>query len=379
MLHVRHFTDLHLHPHRYGATLDGYGRNTRLAAGGRALQSALQDPIDRTDGNSVAPDLILFGGDLFEQHGLLPTCAVVELLNHVEAVPEDQIRVALNGNHDGSEQGHGVSAIALLSVLGFQGEFDPGHAGVEGARLVTIPYRSRQEDLDEDLQEAYQAVQDADPCPLIILGHNGLVGPDEKGIPGEAVYRVAELLEIFQRAPELGLLFLGGHWHWPQAWVGDPPQKSQGMVPGVWGNAGRFACVQTGSTVPLTWADRGSPRGYLNAIWSDDRGWGLQFVELEAPRFIDLDETPDAPVRSCDFVRGSRSKISKIEDAAAVEVVEQEEADQAKDRADLRLDDAVETTVGKYVAHQQVEPEPASRLSRLGLELLQAAAKPVRG
>jgi hypothetical protein len=150
------------------------------------------------------------------------------------------------------------------------------------------------------------------------------------------------------------------------------------MLPGVWGNAGRFACVQTGSTTPLTWADRGSPRGYLNAVW-EGTIWHLQFVELDAPRFIDLDETPDAPVRACDFVRGSRDKVSKLEDAAAIEVVEQEEAGPAKDRADLRLDDAIETTVGKYVAHQQVEPEPASRLSRLGLELLQAAAKPVRG
>lgn len=365
----RHFTDLHLHPHRYGATVDrATGRNSRLQAGVEVLREIL------TAQHALAPhrsDLLLFGGDLFEQRGLLPTSAVVALLAELEAADNTFPNGlpgtcrAVAGNHDMTDSGS-ESALHILETYGFMVADRLTVEHRHDCILVMAPYQSVSTD---EVTAALEAISDRDK-PVILLAHNGLSGPHCKEIPGEVSYQVGALR--LATGHLTGFLGLFGHWHWPAEW----PRGITGM-----GNPDRFACVQTGSPMQLTWADAGSARGYLDGKW-DGSMWQLRAVPIvTSPRFVDLDVDPYATVTALDFVRVTEGNPAAAgrnfaESPALAEIRQPEEIEEKKGRADLRLSATFDETIQAFVDHTlpDVDADVTKRLARLGRDLIAASA-----
>lgn len=367
-IHLRIFSDLHLHTFGYGAGPDPSPlRNRRLLAGCEVLRQIFTAQADERDA-------ILFGGDLFETRGLIPTAVLLQLQATLAAAQVQQSIIkpffAVAGNHDKVASSNGESALGLLRSM------IPGAIIAEAAPLVThlaeglllvlLPYQSTQDGLDAQLAAVQiprtQGVY-LDHRLFLVLGHNGMALPGGDAIPGEPTYLPAALTQKFGTR----IVGLFGHWHrhaasWPiQEQLVDLPLP---------------AWIQIGAPLQHHWSDAGQPRGWVDLdCYRRDGAWvaSAQFVESQAPRF----RHALADHQAGDFVRVQlpHDALPPADpgDCGKLEVLFDPPPAVIPATSQPRLDDSDAAILAKYLTGADLDDATRARRHALGLELLQFA------
>lgn len=234
------FSDLHLHTWAYGATVTEQGFNSRLWSQWQAVQQMIEEVEEH------GIEYAYFCGDMFHQHGTVPTQALVLASAMVDQLRKRKVKIrAIPGNHDQySRDGH-IHALSWLE----EGELY-GHWVDEGLTVTALPYTEDEERIKQFLGHA------ADAGGVVLL-HQGV-----SGVPLSSGYVLDERL-----TPEMipdNVRAFTGHYHFHRA-----------VTPNL---------TVVGNLTPLNWSDIDQSKGWV--IWDDETGEMEQHLQSAAPSFI---------------------------------------------------------------------------------------------
>jgi DNA repair exonuclease SbcCD nuclease subunit len=275
------FSDVHLHPWKYGATTLENGFNSRLWAQREALMRVYNDCV--VEGIEYA----YFCGDMFHTPGNVPTQALAVAQEFYEKMDNAGIKLRmLVGNHDMGNRNGNIHALAGRNAV------PPGGIKTwqDGSLLVHgLGYTNDEAVLRRFLD--YGAEYGG-----MLLMHQGVAG-----VPLSSGYILDEKLS-HDLIPENCVAFTG-HYH-----IHSPVSERLTVV---------------GNLTALNWNDIDQNKGYI--IYNDETG-DLYWKSSFAPEFVTYDADVasyhnfvryDQPVAACE-VEAIRADILKDE-AIAVE------------------------------------------------------------
>lgn len=260
------FSDVHLHPWRYGATTLENGYNSRLWAQGGALDLVFETCLEEEI------EYAYFCGDMFHTPGNIPTQALATAQEFFRKMKEQGIKLRmLVGNHDMGNRAGNIHALGHYAVK--PGEFKTWQ---DGSLLVHgLGYTTDEDQLRKFLE--YGAEYGG-----MLLMHQGVAG-----VPLASGYILDEKL-TGDLIPENCVAFTG-HYH-----------NHTKVNP-------RLTVV--GNLTALNWNDIDQRKGFI--VYDDETG-ELETISSGAPEFVSYD-SEDGPVEG-NFVRfGQPVADSEIE------------------------------------------------------------------
>jgi DNA repair exonuclease SbcCD nuclease subunit len=240
------FSDLHLHPWAYGATITSDRFNSRLWAQREALREMVEYAVE----NEVK--YAYFGGDLFHEHGKVPTQALMIASELFNTLRKHGIKVrAIHGNHDQYDRQGKIHSLAFLPE-----EEISGHWVDEGLEIHALPYTGDEEALKRFLGDV------GDGNGGMMMLHQGVQGvPLASGfVPDEKL--TAEMIPDNVQA-------FTGHYHFCK-------QVSQNLT-------------IIGNLTPLNWGDIDQNKGFL--VYDDELSSADLILQKSAPSFITWNES----------------------------------------------------------------------------------------
>jgi DNA repair exonuclease SbcCD nuclease subunit len=233
------FSDLHLHNWNYGSTIVD-GMNSRLRDQARVLDQIAMycehNPVDH----------IVFGGDLFHTHGKIDAGVLKVAYEGIDRILEksDVGMDLIVGNHDTADKSmkvhalHWIESFAQIKVVDTM---------THDALFSYLPYT-------EDKAVIEKFFQDANSTCFM---HQGIAG-----VPMGSGFLINEAFSL-DMVPDYVDQVFTGHYHKHS----NPSDK----------------VTVIGSTLQLTWADKGDKRGFL--IYDTETG-EIEHIESVAPKFV---------------------------------------------------------------------------------------------
>lgn len=239
------FSDVHLHPWKYGSTTLENGYNSRLWAQKEALSLVLQACIDEEI------QYAYFGGDLFHTPGVIPTQALAVAQEFMVSMAAHNITLRmLVGNHDMGNRTGTIHALGENAVS--PGTWQTWNDG--GILVHGLGYTDSEDTLRRFLD--YAAVHGG-----ILLMHQGVAG-----VPLSSGYILDEKLS-HDLIPDSCVAFTG-HYH-----IHSPVSERLTVI---------------GNLTALNWNDLDQSKGYI--IYDDETGEMKQHSAL-APEFMSIKKT----------------------------------------------------------------------------------------
>jgi DNA repair exonuclease SbcCD nuclease subunit len=299
MAKVLIWSDLHAHPHKFGATVSASGQNSRLA-----------DCIDIVRHINVISftkqcSLRLFCGDMFHVRGKIAPSVlnpVYRLISESHTISNGMLDVMIPGNHDDEARSDGETSIDVFSEIpgvdifkeyGFDVEHIHENPGTSSSTMISIGIgwvayhpdvevmRARIKRVSEIRADRLRTFGD---MGCIFIMHHGV----DKIIPGipDAGLTVSDL------PVEFDWIFCGDYHHHRE------------IIPGkAW---------FVGAPLQHNFGDTGENRGYL--ILDLDTGKVEQHVINSTPEFVTLRVTGNPPVNELVCTDHAKTKLSPYKD-----------------------------------------------------------------
>jgi DNA repair exonuclease SbcCD nuclease subunit len=248
------FSDVHLHPWKYGATTLENGYNSRLWAQGGALDLVFETCLEEEI------EYAYFCGDMFHTPGTIPTQALATAQDFFRKMKESGIKLRmLVGNHDMGNRAGNIHALGHYAVK--PGEFKTWQ---DGSLLVHgLGYTTDEDQLRKFLE--YGAEYGG-----MLLMHQGVAG-----VPLSSGYILDEKL-TGDLIPENCVAFTG-HYH-------NHTRVNE-----------RLTVV--GNLTALNWNDLDQRKGFI--VYDDETG-EMSWRSSESSEFVTYD--PEEPIEG-HFVR----------------------------------------------------------------------------
>lgn len=251
------FSDTHLHPFSYGATITKSGFNSRLFSQFQAAMAMIDDA------RNLKIEYAYFCGDLFHKHGYIPTQALVVASAIFKRFRDYGIKVrAIPGNHDQYNQ------LGTIHALSFLNEEEYSCYWEDGILIKALPYTNDDEMIKEFLRDA------GEDCTRMVLMHQGV-----SGVPLSSGYMIDERLNP-NMIPESVHVFTG-HYHFFKE-----------VTPNL---------TVIGNLTPLNYSDIDQKKGWL--IWDDETNEIERRYQTQSPNFISWDEKKEEALIKGNFVR----------------------------------------------------------------------------
>lgn len=301
------WSDMHLHPFAYGATVTEGEFNSRLYAQYLAAEEMIEDAQNQ------GVEYAYCCGDVFHQHGMVSSQALMLATRIFDALRAVGIKVrAVPGNHDQSNRSGSIHSLSWLAQDEISGSWVDGGLQVRG-----LPYTASEDVLRRFLEDAELGLGG------MVLLHQGVAG-----VPLASGHMLDERL-----SPEMipgNVVAFTGHYHF-------------------------FKRVDAhltvvGNLTPINWGDIDQPKGWV--IWDDETGVLEHRLQTKAPAFIswsksiakhsDLANVQNAFVRYTDAVSlKQQEKIrAELKDAGAL-TVEFPTVKLSKKQSEIRSGDTV--------------------------------------
>jgi DNA repair exonuclease SbcCD nuclease subunit len=340
------FSDLHLHNHVYGATLEDLpswdlkGVNSRLIDGAKVMNQIYfflnENPVDE----------VVFCGDLFHTHGKIDA-AVLKVAHEgmwrIAQHHEKKFHLyAIVGNHDTADKSMNIHAMHWLESIGWNVIDEGCHNSFNSLprKLSFLPYTEDVAVIEKFFEKAAsknEAAYAGQAGGTVCFMHAGIDGvPMKSGfVPGSA-FNTNMIPDGIQHV-------FSGHYH-PHMRVTDK-------------------ATVIGSPLQLNWADEGDQRGFI--VYDTNTG-EQEFHEIDAPKFwtFKMGETSAAKIKG-NFLRvvdHDHSQQEQIREemmgmgARSVEfVVKEKEVDRLQPLSsdELHIPDIIK----EYEDQQAVTPE----------------------
>jgi DNA repair exonuclease SbcCD nuclease subunit len=251
------FSDTHFHPFAYGASVTSDGFNSRIWA----QFGAAEQMIDAAEDAGVK--YAYFAGDLFHQHGQVPTQALMVAAEVFRGLRMRGIKIrAIPGNHDQLDRQGKLHALTWLPEEETYADWCD-----DGLVIHALPYT-------EDDELIKRALGNAGDVGGMILLHQGV-----SGVPISSGIMLDERLSP-EMIPDTVRAFTG-HYHFHKA-----------VTPNL---------TVIGNLTPLNWSDIDQEKGWV--IWDDETGALEQQIQTAHPGFISFSYEQDLSVVEGNFVR----------------------------------------------------------------------------
>ncbi len=272
------FSDLHLHPWAYGATVDDLGFNSRL----RAQWEAAIEMVSDAESNGIK--YAYFGGDLFHTHNNIHNQSLMVATDLFKRLRNLGIKIrAIPGNHDQANRRGDIHSLSFLADEEISGSWVDGDL-----RVRALPFT----DDDERLKRFLGDVS-SDEGGMVLL-HQGVTG-----VPLSSGYVLDERLSP-DMIPDNCRAFTG-HYHFHRA-----------ITPNL---------TMIGNLTPLNWGDIDQEKGWV--IWDDETGELERKVQTTSPNFISWgDEDNDLGRVENTFVRYTDPVEQADQEAIRAQLVE---------------------------------------------------------
>jgi DNA repair exonuclease SbcCD nuclease subunit len=312
------FSDLHLHPWTYGASIEN-GFNSRLLNQGAVLNSILLY-LDEHDIKQVA-----FCGDFFHKHGTVTADVLRIAFNFLTGLLDRKIKsIFLIGNHDTASKEADTHMLDFFKIFGHVVE----KPGMYDDLFWAMSYTEDQVKLQSFLEKT--------PDKAIVLLHQGTsnIAINSKGFT---------LNEIFDSSmvPDSAAGVFVGHYH----------SRFKVKDRNIW---------SPGSPLQLTWADSGEDRGILDITWNSDKPIEVKEVTIDSPKFVTVLKANQSSIEG-NFVRVLSSDIKVKEEilnngALSCEMVTTEEHRSGKlSISDSGNFDSLPNLVAAYMDAKELE------------------------
>ena len=270
-------SDQHCHAWSQFSKAGPDGMNSRLKIILDEMERAYRTLISK-GGNTA-----FMAGDLFHVRGKIEPSVFNPTFSRISHLHDrhDVYTCAIPGNHDlegkeASEIGNAMQQLSQIDKFTVDTKIQYHHPGV-----VVVPWYQDLNDLRDHLRHqaaAFAANDTLDKTDVIIHAPvNGVI----KGIPDHGL-EAQELADLgFRRV-------FAGHYH-------DHKEFCGGKV------------VSVGATTHQTWSDVGTTAGFL-LVYEDH----IEHYESLAPKFIDLNVTPNASVKG-NYVRVKLEDVTEKE------------------------------------------------------------------
>jgi DNA repair exonuclease SbcCD nuclease subunit len=234
------FSDLHLHPYAYGATVTDGGFNSRLWAQWEAAEEMIND----AEANDVKYAYCC--GDLFHLHGMVPSQAQMVASAILDELRRRDIKVRiLPGNHDQGNRTGSIHSLSWLPQEERSGRWEDGGLLVRG-----LPYTA-----SEDVLKRFLEYAGEDGEGMVLL-HQGV-----SGVPLSSGWLLDEKLDP-NMIPDNVKAFTG-HYHFHKVVT--------------------VNLTVVGNLAPINWGDIDQPKGWI--IWDDETDMMRHRIQSRAPDF----------------------------------------------------------------------------------------------
>jgi DNA repair exonuclease SbcCD nuclease subunit len=239
------FSDLHLHPWSYGATVTEHGYNSRLWAQKLALDEMLTYAIEHEI------EYAYFLGDLFHTHGNVPTQALAIAADFFRELRRHCSINALVGNHDMANKSGSIHALSFLEPTEV---IENGHWVNGGVNIGGLSYTTD----DDELKQFLDICGDTGGIALL---HQGVAN-----VQLSSGYIIDERL-----SPEMipdNVVAFSGHYHFHK-------RVSQNLT-------------VVGNLAALNWSDANQTKGFV--VYDDETGTIEHIEQHSAPNFVSFDQ-----------------------------------------------------------------------------------------
>lgn len=258
------WSDLHAHTFKPHSTILEGGLNSRLNDALVCIRAVLDHAIN------VEADLVLFGGDLFDVRGKVPTQAMNTVIDELSKFQVFKIPLAMiPGNHDQEDRAgrfHSLHPMSMFAtVMDKPGWYEFTAKNGDSIGVFALPYTEDPNALFHVLD--YQIEDRRDQYDdTIFLGHMSI---NDAEIGSNFVYRDSVEPDVEQLpCGAFDFCFLG-HFH-----------KHQYLAEN---------CVYIGATLQHNWGDKGQYRGFLEY---DSKGLipmiPKQIEVKNVPKFVEV-------------------------------------------------------------------------------------------
>ena len=344
------FADSHLHNYQQHSVVLPNGNNSRLQDGLDAIQQI------ETYAKAYSIELIIFVGDVFQSRGLVSVSVFNQTFEAFERLSKVAELLMVVGNHDLASMFGNVHSIKTFSR--FAEVIDEPRAVKKlGIDFCGIPFSNRAEDVREIIKQMAER-----PNPKVLLLHQGIDGAFALG--DITLYESLKKDDLMWRNFEY---VFSGHYHMRQ-WLG-------------------FNSMYIGCTYPLTFADVGNKKGFLDVNF---RNKTVKFVEVNAPKFVHVEwkDFKEGKSNVWDAIEGNIVKVfvrdgTNIEEVkqtfAAVKprsiVVEVEKPISFQKRTELSISMGTDELIEKYVRSDVVNVEgfDVEELIKVGREIVRTS------
>lgn len=341
------FADTHTHNYQSHSVILPNGNNSRLQDGLFAIQQV------EVYAKAYGIELILFLGDVFRARGLVSVSVFNQSFEAFERLSKVARLVMLVGNHDLASMYNNIHSVKTFSR--FAEIIDEPRVVKElGINFCGIPFNSRAEEVKESIKQMA-----GQPNPKVLLLHQGIDGASALG--DITLYESLKKDDLMWRDFEY---VFAGHYHMRQ-WLG-------------------FNSMYVGCLYPLTFADLGSPKGFLDVNF---RNKTIKFIEVTAPKFVHVEwkDFKDGKPAVWDSIEGNIVKVF-VHDGTNIEevkqtmmaikplslVVEVERPTTFQKRTEMSITMSEDELIERYVRSDVVSVEglDAEELIRVGREIV---------